>query len=290
MIDILIAIEVVKWLASDLHYSSEGQNFYSLHLLADRVSDFGSTIDDLKEGYWLGCLDTTPPTEREIANLTIAAYDKVIDGKDCPIARLLAGFVNLGSVVDELKNDTSLNGGVHSIIDASANERILTHSSFAHRHARMFRKFRFNQSNDEPRRDYKPQGIVAESRKRMNKRKSKSVCSVLEKGDRIPEIVKQKMIDFFNSGKYSLSEIARYCGVSRKTVEQYLDKDPELKDIYETLWQERIDRVEQAQVELAESAPDQTGAGVIAAQKRVSLFLDIIVGKDILIRSFHRMH
>lgn len=99
------------------------------------------------------------------------------------------------------------------------------------------------------------------------KRHSKSESSVLESTDRVPEIVKQKMIQFFDSGKYSLSEIARYCGVTRKTVERYLEKDPELKDKYETLWQERIDRVEQSQIELAESVLDQTGAGVIAAQK-----------------------
>ena len=99
------------------------------------------------------------------------------------------------------------------------------------------------------------------------KRHSKSESSVLESTDRVPDIVKQKMIQFFDSGKYSLSEIARYCGVTRKTVERYLEKDPELKDKYETLWQERIDRVEQSQIELAESVLDQTGAGVIAAQK-----------------------
>lgn len=99
------------------------------------------------------------------------------------------------------------------------------------------------------------------------KRHSKSESSVLESTDRIPDIVKQKMIQFFDSGKYSLSEIARYCGVTRKTVERYLEKDQELKEKYETLWQERIDRVEQSQIELAESVLDQTGAGVIAAQK-----------------------
>ena len=117
MIDVLVALEVVEWLASDLHYNSTGPMFYALHLLADRVRDFGSAKDDLKEGYWLGCLDTTPPADREIANLTVAAYDKMIEGKDCPIARLLAGLVSLGSVVDEMKNDTSLNGGVHAILD-----------------------------------------------------------------------------------------------------------------------------------------------------------------------------
>ena len=101
----------------------------------------------------------------------------------------------------------------------------------------------------------------------MSKRKSRTACSVLEQSDRVPEIVKQKMIQFFDSGKYSLSEIARYCGVTRKTVERYLDKDPELKEKYDTIWQERIDHVEQSQIELAESVLDQTGAGVIAAQK-----------------------
>ena len=117
MIDVLVAIEVVKWLASDLHYNSTGPMFYALHLLADRVKDFGSAEDDLKEGYWLGCLDTTPPSDREIANAAISAYDKVVDGKDCPIARLLAGLVNLCSSVDGMKSDASLNGGVRSILD-----------------------------------------------------------------------------------------------------------------------------------------------------------------------------
>ena len=91
--------------------------FYSLHLLADRVKDFGSAEDDLKEGYWLGCLDTTPPSDREIANAAISAYDKVVDGKDCPVARLLDGLTNLGVVVNELKKDASLNGGVQAILD-----------------------------------------------------------------------------------------------------------------------------------------------------------------------------
>lgn len=117
MIDVLVMLEVVKWLASDLHYNSTGPMFYALHLLADRVKDFGSAEDDLKEGFWLGCLDTTPPADREIANLTVAAYDKVIEGKDCPVARLLAGLMNLGSAVDNIKKDTSLNGGVHAILD-----------------------------------------------------------------------------------------------------------------------------------------------------------------------------
>ena len=41
MIDVLVALEVVEWLASDLHYNSTGPMFYALHLLADRVKEIG---------------------------------------------------------------------------------------------------------------------------------------------------------------------------------------------------------------------------------------------------------
>ena len=148
----------------------------------------------------------------------------------------------------------------------------------------------FKPSPNEPKRDYQPMGVVAASRQRMKKRHATS-GSELQPGDRVPQIVKDKMMEFFKGGKYSLSEIARYCGVTRKTVERYLEKDPELKEKYETLWQERIDRVEQSQIELAESVLDQTGAGVIAAQKagefilrynRRQIYSDTVVSQDAL--------
>lgn len=130
----------------------------------------------------------------------------------------------------------------------------------------------FNPSPNEPKRDYQPMGVVAASRQRMKKRHATS-GSELQPGDRVPQIVKNKMMEFFKGGKYSLSEIARYCGVSRSTVQRYLDKDPELKEQYDTAWQERIDRVEQSMVELAESAPGEAGAGVIAAEKAAEFLL-----------------
>ena len=130
----------------------------------------------------------------------------------------------------------------------------------------------FKPSPNEPKRDYQPMGVVAASRQRMKKRHATS-GSELQPGDRVPQIVKNKMMEFFKGGKYSLSEIARYCGVSRSTVQRYLDKDPELKEQYDTAWQERIDRVEQSMVELAESAPDEAGAVVIAAEKAAEFLL-----------------
>ena len=45
MLNVLVAIEVVKCLAKDMHYRSNHEWFYALHLLADKV-DFGSAEDD----------------------------------------------------------------------------------------------------------------------------------------------------------------------------------------------------------------------------------------------------
>lgn len=117
MIDILVMLEVVKWLASDIHYNSTGPMFYSLHLLADRVKDFGSADDDLKEGYWLGCLDTTPPNDKEIAEAASKAYDEIINSIQCPLGRLVDALTKLNMSIGEQKNDSSLNGGIHAILD-----------------------------------------------------------------------------------------------------------------------------------------------------------------------------
>lgn len=117
MIDILVMIEVVKWLARDLHYKFQGPTFYANHLLADRVKDFGSAADDLKEGFWLGCLDTTPPDDKDIAELATNAYNEIINAKPCLLTKLLEGLDRLDSTISDVKKDTSLNGGVNAILD-----------------------------------------------------------------------------------------------------------------------------------------------------------------------------
>ena len=117
MIDVLVMIEVVKWLARDLHYKFQGPTFYANHLLADRVKDFGSADDDLKEGYWLGCLDTTPPDDKDIAELATTTYNEIINAKPCLLTKLLEGLDRLDNSVGEAKKDASLNGGVHAILD-----------------------------------------------------------------------------------------------------------------------------------------------------------------------------
>lgn len=117
MIDVLVCLELVKWLADDIHYNSTGPNFYALHLLADRVKDFGSYSDDLKEGHWLGCLDTTPPNDKEIYELASKAYDRIVNSIQCPLGRLLDALTKLNNSIGEQKKDSSLNGGVQAILD-----------------------------------------------------------------------------------------------------------------------------------------------------------------------------
>ena len=117
MIDILVMLEVVEWLANDLHYKFQGPTFYANHLLADRVKDFGSAADDLKEGFWLGCLDTTPPDDKDIAELATNAYNEIINAKPCLLTKLLEGLDRLDSTISDVKKDTSLNGGVNAILD-----------------------------------------------------------------------------------------------------------------------------------------------------------------------------
>lgn len=117
MIEVLIAIELVEWLSKDVHYRSNDQWFYALHLLADKI-DFGTAEDDLKEAYYLGMKEALPPTERDI-------HENAIDR--CPDVR---GLDNEGLIrtlyevcanglyaIEEAKREAGLMAGVHAILD-----------------------------------------------------------------------------------------------------------------------------------------------------------------------------
>ena len=70
MESILTLLVVIDWLANDLHYGAD-HNFYARHLLADRVRDFGSAEDDIKEKYYLGWKKEQPPADAQIAEYAI---------------------------------------------------------------------------------------------------------------------------------------------------------------------------------------------------------------------------
>lgn len=89
----------------------------------------------------------------------------------------------------------------------------------------------------------------------------------------LPQQVKDKMVEYFKTGKYGISEIALACGVCYKTARNFVDKDPELKELWETAMQARLDMVVDSMVERAiggrnEIAAQQAGEFLLRHHRR----------------------
>lgn len=66
MKDIIVYLTCIYGVAKDLHYTSKGIYFYSLHLMFDNISDdILDYIDEIKENYYLAN-DYEVPTAKEI--------------------------------------------------------------------------------------------------------------------------------------------------------------------------------------------------------------------------------
>lgn len=117
MDSILEMLMVVDWLANDLHYQFKGEGFYENHLLADRVRNFGSAEDDLKEVYFLGQLGTTPPLDKAVSARAADKYDKICVGNPSLLARLHCALDALAHQVEAEKNGAFLAAGVHAVLD-----------------------------------------------------------------------------------------------------------------------------------------------------------------------------
>lgn len=124
MKQLLTLMLLVDWLANDLHYNSRGREFYEKHLLADRVRDLGSD-DELKEAYWLGFKNMSPPPDSEIAGMTIAAYAKIVQGCDAMQALAKAFGMTL-ETVEACKAEAGLPSGVHALLD-DVSKKALTY-------------------------------------------------------------------------------------------------------------------------------------------------------------------
>jgi len=116
--DVLIAIEALEWLKKDMHYRTNDEFSYALHLLADKI-DFGDVEDDLKEVYFLGWKSELPPTEEVIHKATATeteTYTKKSTNRD-----LLQTIIDCASkgvgIVENVKKDATLPGGVQGLLD-----------------------------------------------------------------------------------------------------------------------------------------------------------------------------
>ena len=125
---LIAMIMVIDWIADDIHYNSRGPEFYGLHIMADKCRDFGSAVDDLKEKYWLGFLDTTPPSGKEFAQKAIAMYAKYENNGY--IDAMHNASKDIVSMVKSLSCGSDLPNGVLAILD-EISSHALTCSFFA---------------------------------------------------------------------------------------------------------------------------------------------------------------
>lgn len=133
MDNVLIYLTVVKWFANDLHYTWSGNTFYGMHLLADKISDFGSAVDDINENYYMGFVNINPPKDIDITSRAIESYKQIYDSNDgnqlkcvCAALSCLLGVVQLA------KTEDGLVAGVHAILD-SISEKALKYRGLANR-------------------------------------------------------------------------------------------------------------------------------------------------------------
>ena len=124
MKNLLALLCVGEWFANDLHYKSTGIGFYEKHLLADRVRDFGSSEDDIKEKYFLGYKGELPPLDVDIAKTATFAYNKIVQDKATELDRLEVVFGLILAAVEECKSEENLPSGVQSVLDKISEDAL----------------------------------------------------------------------------------------------------------------------------------------------------------------------
>ena len=115
--ELLARMMLVEWAAKDLQYGSDGESFYSLHLLADKVSLSGLT-DDLKEAACLGNNAVPPPME-EISKKAIELKRPVDNtGNVSLVSTLHDSCSDVIYLIEEVKRLATISAGVHAILDS----------------------------------------------------------------------------------------------------------------------------------------------------------------------------
>lgn len=127
MLDVMISVAIVEWIAKDMHYRSCDEWFYALHLLADKV-DFGNSVDDLKEAYYLGAKESLPPTEEQIVKATVEKYANLdtasMDNRQL-IEALATSCADGIYAIEEAKREPALVAGVHAILDGISQKMLV---------------------------------------------------------------------------------------------------------------------------------------------------------------------
>lgn len=124
MFNLIERLMIIYYIAKDIHYSASGLDFYSIHLLMDKISDgIYDKIDEIKEVYYLGN-GTLPPTNKEIIEsvaISLPEFDNYKDGINVLIDVLSGTIDHCKKLVEDLSESKS----VQSIIDDICNSLML---------------------------------------------------------------------------------------------------------------------------------------------------------------------
>lgn len=112
MKDIIAKLLAIYHYAKDIHYTTQGPNFYSTHLLMDRICDgIHDQIDSIFEVCYLGT-GKTPPTSYEILKVATANIPDGINLSD-----LLDLISNAIGAIEDVKKEYITFGGEQSLFD-----------------------------------------------------------------------------------------------------------------------------------------------------------------------------
>lgn len=124
MKELLANMLTVTYFARDLHYRWKGPEFYAVHLLADRIADFGTASDDIKECFYLGFNRTEPPLETDIASASVEEYREIAQKASCPLCRASEALARTICLVESAKRTEGLPAGVHAILDGISQHAV----------------------------------------------------------------------------------------------------------------------------------------------------------------------
>lgn len=122
MITLIEYLTAIREYAKDIHYHANGDGFYGIHLLMDRVADgIYDTIDTIKEVCYLGEIQEVPQS-KEIMKVAIAYIPDITEYNKDNIGRLSDLIARTLDHIATLKSD---NQSKNAILDSLAQDLTL---------------------------------------------------------------------------------------------------------------------------------------------------------------------
>lgn len=122
MITLIEYLTAIREYAKDIHYTAEGESFYGIHLLMDRVADgIYDTIDTIKEVCYLGG-GNNPPKSAEILRVA-SAYIPPVTSSTTDNLRQLEDLIH--KTIEQIQMVHTENRAVNSILDGLAQDLML---------------------------------------------------------------------------------------------------------------------------------------------------------------------